>query len=133
MDLVTTVERLLPTPTLTDAKSGRRIGHTITGHAGTTLTDVAYADTFGQYAAAVARHELMVGRPAPDPLEDGRLSPAFVEWMMGLPAGHVTDAQTSRTAQLRALGNGVIPQQAAAALAHLDPTGLESATGQHGA
>ncbi|MFD4911973.1 hypothetical protein ACFWNR_01930 [Streptomyces virginiae] len=36
---------------------------------------------------------------------------------MGLPAGHVTDVPgLSRTAQLKALGNGVVPQQAAHAL-----------------
>ena len=35
---------------------------------------------------------------------------------MGLPAGHVTDVPISRNAQLKALGNGVVPQQAALAL-----------------
>lgn len=36
---------------------------------------------------------------------------------MGLPAGHVTAVpDLSRTAQLKALGNGVVPQQAEAAL-----------------
>ena len=45
-----------------------------------------------------------------------RLSPLFVEWMMGLPAGWVTDIDISRNDQLKALGNGVLPQQAAAAL-----------------
>ncbi|MEE4541220.1 hypothetical protein V2S66_04465 [Streptomyces sp. V4-01] len=36
---------------------------------------------------------------------------------MGLPAGHVTAVPgLSRTAQLKALGNGVVPQQAAYAL-----------------
>lgn len=36
---------------------------------------------------------------------------------MGLPAGHVTDVpDLPRTAQLKALGNGVVPQQAALAL-----------------
>ncbi|RAJ61680.1 DNA (cytosine-5)-methyltransferase 1 [Streptomyces sp. Amel2xB2] len=36
---------------------------------------------------------------------------------MGLPAGHVTGVPgLSRAAQLKALGNGVVPQQAAAAL-----------------
>ncbi|MEU3198477.1 hypothetical protein [Streptomyces sp. NPDC006996] len=44
----------------------------------------------------------------------------FVEWLMGLPTGHVTDVPgLSRTAQLKALGNGVVPQQAAAALRYL--------------
>lgn len=41
--------------------------------------------------------------------------PAFVEWMMGLPAGWVSDTDTSRTQQLRMLGNAVVPQQAALA------------------
>ncbi|WP_324610457.1 MULTISPECIES: hypothetical protein [unclassified Streptomyces] len=36
---------------------------------------------------------------------------------MGVPEHHVTGvAGLSRSAQLRALGNGVVPQQAAAAL-----------------
>ncbi|WP_280699354.1 hypothetical protein [Kitasatospora sp. GP82] len=36
---------------------------------------------------------------------------------MGLPAGHVTAVPgLSRTAQLKALGNGVLPAQGAAAL-----------------
>ncbi|MCM1975329.1 hypothetical protein [Streptomyces sp. G1] len=39
---------------------------------------------------------------------------------MGLPAGHVTDVPgLSRSAQLKALGNGVVPQQATAALRFL--------------
>jgi DNA (cytosine-5)-methyltransferase 1 len=43
--------------------------------------------------------------------------------MMGLPAGHVTDPAIgiSRTAQLRILGNGVVPLQAALALSVLLP------------
>jgi len=37
--------------------------------------------------------------------------------MMGLPEGWVTDVPgLTRAQQLRALGNGVVPQQAAAAL-----------------
>jgi DNA (cytosine-5)-methyltransferase 1 len=36
---------------------------------------------------------------------------------MGLPTGHVTDVPgLSRNQQLKALGNGVVPQQVAAAL-----------------
>ena len=34
---------------------------------------------------------------------------------MGLPAGHVTDVDISRNDQLKALGNGVVPQQSAEA------------------
>jgi DNA (cytosine-5)-methyltransferase 1 len=37
--------------------------------------------------------------------------------MMGLPAGHVTAVPgISRNDQLKALGNGVVPQQGAAAI-----------------
>ena len=78
---------------------------------------------WGAYAPAIARWERVLGRPAPAPTEPGRnggprLSPAFVEWMMGLPAGHVTDPAIglTRNQQLKALGNGVVPQQAALAL-----------------
>lgn len=78
---------------------------------------------WGDYGPAIARWERVIGRAAPRPTEPGRtgaprLSPAFVEWMMGLPAGWVTDPAIgiSRNEQLKALGNGVVPQQAALAL-----------------
>ncbi len=35
---------------------------------------------------------------------------------MGLPAGWVTDTGIPRSAQLKALGNGIVPQQMALAL-----------------
>ena len=38
---------------------------------------------------------------------------------MGLDDGWVTDAGLNRNEQLKALGNGVVPQQAAAAVRHL--------------
>ncbi|WP_307853342.1 DNA cytosine methyltransferase [Kitasatospora sp. RG8] len=81
---------------------------------------------WGPYAPAVRRWSAVLGRPAPGPTDAaGRLNPVFVEWMMGLPPGHVTDVpDLSRTAQLKALGNGVLPDQAAAALRLL----LERAT-----
>ena len=76
---------------------------------------------WGSYELAIRRWERVTGRPAPRPTEPGRtgerLSPRFVEWMMGLPEGWVTDVPgLSRNAQLKALGNGVVPQQAAMAL-----------------
>ena len=39
--------------------------------------------------------------------------------MMGLPQGWVTDIDISRATQLRALGNGVVPQQAAYAITEM--------------
>ncbi|WP_188491947.1 DNA cytosine methyltransferase [Williamsia phyllosphaerae] len=77
---------------------------------------------WGPYRAAIERWEAALGRPAPAPTEPGRngqrLSPLLVEWMMGLPAGWVTDPAIglTRNEQLKALGNGVVPQQALAAL-----------------
>lgn len=50
------------------------------------------------------------------------LSPYLVEWMMGLDAGHVTAVPgLSRNAQLKLLGNGVVPQQAEYAIRQLAP------------
>lgn len=80
---------------------------------------------FGRYEAAVRQHERAFGRLVPAPVAPGRngdprLSPVFTEWMMGLPEGWVTDVPgLSRNAQLKALGNGVVPAAAALALALL--------------
>lgn len=77
---------------------------------------------WGDYEPAIRRWELLLGRPSPSPTqltERGRhrLSPVFVEWMMGLDEGHVTSIDgISRANQLKMLGNGVVPQQAQAAL-----------------
>ena len=77
---------------------------------------------WGQYAPAIHRWEIRLGRLAPSPTEAGpkggrRLSARAVEFMMGLPSGWVTDVPgLSRNAQLKALGNGVVPQQAYEAL-----------------
>lgn len=73
---------------------------------------------WGRFLPAVRRWEAVTGRPAPRATDDrNRLSPPFVEWMMGLPAGHITDVpDLTRAQQLKALGNGVVPQQAEAAI-----------------
>ena len=71
---------------------------------------------WGDYAPAIRQWEQVLGRAAPDPLVDGRLNHWLVEWMMGLSPGHVCSIAESRTAALRCLGNGVVPQQGYAAL-----------------
>lgn len=104
---------LLPTPT-TEPATGN-------GHARNLGAEVK-PDRWGQYAAAIASHELLTGRPAPEPTELGpkgkpRLSARFCEWMMCLPDGWVTDVPgITRNEALKALGNGVVPPQAVAAL-----------------
>ena len=55
----------------------------------------------------------------PNALDQGRLSAKFVEYMMGLPTGWVTDCQLSNNNQLKLLGNGVVPQQAYKAIEQL--------------
>lgn len=81
---------------------------------------------WGKYAPAVRRWERTLGTPAPNPTEPNtkgnpRLTAPFVEWLMGLPAGWVTNPEIglTRVQQLKAIGNGVCPQQAATALTHL--------------
>ncbi|GAA4377346.1 hypothetical protein GCM10023088_37080 [Actinomadura verrucosospora] len=102
---------------------GRRPG---TGDAGRREPVVSGGTHWGCYAPAIARWEYLIGRTAPHPTEPtgrhgaDRLSPGFVEWLMGLPDGWVTDVPgLSRNQQLTLLGNGVVPAQGAAALADL--------------
>lgn len=80
------------------------------------------AGTYGSYQLAVARAEALT-RPAPEPLlaDDNlkygaRLNPAFSEWIMGFPAGWVTDLDVSNSEALKMFGNAVCPQQAELAL-----------------
>lgn len=78
---------------------------------------------WGKFEPAIRRWE-QATRPAPAPTKpdgkDGnhRLSAEFTEWMMGLPEGWVTaeDIGLKRNDQLKACGNGVVPQQAELAL-----------------
>jgi hypothetical protein len=77
---------------------------------------------WGKFEPAIRRWEETIGRPAPAPTKpdgkDGnhRLSSAFTEWMMGLPEGWITDVGLKRNEELKACGNGVVPQQAELAL-----------------
>lgn len=83
---------------------------------------------FGDYGPAIDRWAAVLGRPPPVPVSANsrgtpQLDAAFTEWLMGLPAGWVTQVPgLTRAEQLRALGNGVVPQQAAAAIRLLAET-----------
>ena len=122
-----TLADLIPTPSVADAAGGheRRGGERGGELLLKGLAKYGHLDRFGRYAQAIASHERLAGRPAPDPTEPGpsgkpRLSAWFVEFLMCLPDGWVTDVPgLSRSEQLALLGNGVVPPQAAAALRHL--------------
>jgi DNA (cytosine-5)-methyltransferase 1 len=129
MDLRTTVT-LLPTPAAQDGNGGRYSsdGHqtTLPGEARLLGGQAREMETsWGKYEPAIRRWEQLT-RPTPAPTEPNkngnpRLSAAFSEWLMGWPAGWVTDPDIgiSRNDQLKIVGNGVVPQQAAAALRYL--------------
>jgi DNA (cytosine-5)-methyltransferase 1 len=96
------------------AKHGNGNGH---GHGKSLAIELQRTSTgWGPYAPAVERWEGIVGRDAPKPSESALVR----EWMMGLPAGWVTDVPgITRNQALKALGNGVVPQQAAEALRYM--------------
>jgi DNA (cytosine-5)-methyltransferase 1 len=105
----------LPTQAARDWKSGAR-------NTSKTL-DAQWISTDGvDYRPTIRRWEAATGQLAPCPTEPGakgnrRLNPAFSEWMIGAPAGHITAVpDLSRKDQLRAIGNGVVWQQGAHAL-----------------
>ena len=115
--------KMLPTPQVDDSKN--------TDHnqdrrptLASEVWEAERATDWGKFAPAIERWEAAIDREAPAPTKpDGkddqhRLSAEFTEWMMGLPAGWVTDPELglSRNEQLKLCGNGVVPQQAALAL-----------------
>jgi DNA (cytosine-5)-methyltransferase 1 len=74
---------------------------------------------WGRYTGAIQQWETITGAASPNPLDDrGRINPELTEWMMGYPAGWVTDPAIglTRAQQLKACGNAVQPQTAALAL-----------------
>lgn len=129
--LPSAVMQLLPTPSVADATGGHeRRG----GKRGDELLlkGIATHQAWGPYADAISRWETIVG-PAPPPTKPGRkgrpkLNPEFASWMMGVPAGWITDVPgVTDNEALKMAGNGVVPQQAVAALrtclAHLEALG----------
>lgn len=121
-DLAQVLVSLLPSPRSTDARNGGPSqGITAAdGRERPALSSAVQPERWGRYAEAIARHEAVLGRPAPEPTELGpkggrRLTAAFSEWLMMLPAGHLTSVLERNPALARA-GNGVVPLQAATAL-----------------
>jgi hypothetical protein len=113
-------EVLLPTTTASDWKGAN---HSESGSASSRgMATVVEQTNWGKFQQAITRWEETLGRPAPLPTKpDGkegshRLSSAFTEWMMGVPAGWITDVGLTRNEELKACGNGVVPQQAELAL-----------------
>lgn len=139
-------QRLLPTPLVADARDARQSTAPNPRSPHDVLGDVVRKAQWGKYAAAIHRWESLT-RPAPAPTQPSskgtpQLAPRFSEWMMGLPLGHVTnpaiwDGMTDkrgkpatdaakRNAQLKAIGNGVVHQQAAEGLRTLLAWGQEA-------
>ncbi|MDO3336385.1 DNA cytosine methyltransferase [Mycobacteroides abscessus] len=119
---------LLPTPAASDGARGpdyARVGREGCGGDDliTTVFRAMESSQWGKYEPAIRRWEAIT-REAPSPTEPGakgnpRLAARFSEWMQGWPLGWVTAVPISRSAQLRIIGNGVVPQQAVAALCWL--------------
>jgi hypothetical protein len=78
--------------------------------------------SWGRFENAILQWESVTGFAAPRPTKFNekkggmRLSSQFAEWLMGLQPGWVTDCNLSWKDELKACGNGVVPQQAKLAL-----------------
>lgn len=114
---------LMPTPTTQDGKNNAGPSQFERNTKPLNVEAVIASNTdWGRFEPAIRRWEQTLGRPAPAPTKpdgkDGahRLSSKFTEWMMGLSEGWITDAGLKRNDELKACGNGVVPQQAELAL-----------------
>lgn len=114
-------QRLLPTPSVADVEGGHK-SRSGARRDELLLNGIAAHERWGEYAEAITGWERQT-RTAPLPTRPSartgrpQLAPEFSEWMMGLEAGWVTDIPgIGRPDALKALGNGVVPQQAAAAI-----------------
>ena len=79
------------------------------------------------------RHPSLPNMPmqeAPSALDQGKVRPEFIEYMMGLPKGWVTDLELSNAQKFKILGNGVVPQQAYNALEQLMSYSQKLSTGE---
>lgn len=133
--------KLLPTPEAKNSHAGQDFARA--GRPGSGGDDLVTAVIKGaesewrNYQNAISRWENIIGRAAPMPTEptstgNSRINPAFAEWMMGWPAGWVTDVPSSQDAlfgdpapavdrsdQLKICGNGVVTRQADNAIRQL--------------
>jgi hypothetical protein len=114
---------MLPTPNTMDdlpARDESKIDRSKGGFSN--VRETVMRPNFDRFEPVVKRWEQVTGMEAPAPTKpdgkDGahRLSSKFTEWMMGLPEGWVTGLGLSRKDELKACGNGVVPQQAELAL-----------------
>ena len=115
------IATLLPTP-MVGSSSPAAHGQ-ISGDRGDELLlkGIAAEQAWGPYEPAIRRWESIVG-PAPTPTKPGKkgrpkLNPEFACWLMGAEPGWVTDVPgVTDNEALRMAGNGVVQQQAVAAL-----------------
>ncbi|MER6844786.1 DNA cytosine methyltransferase [Streptomyces platensis] len=124
--------RLFPTPKASDGPNGgpnQRDGagnYYLPGIAVRLGEDWKAPELGHDYGPAVRLWEEILGRATPSPTAPDargnlRLSPAFVDWLMGYPAGWVTDVPgIPRPQQIKRGGNGVVTLQAVAAYRHLE-------------
>jgi hypothetical protein len=115
------VTRALHTPPAADARRPAAPSRDAGQPDGQQAQGYGASVNWGPYEPAVRRWEHALGCPAPAPTERVprqrlRLAAAFAEWLMGVPGWVTGVTGIPRTAQLRIVGNGVVPQQAAAAL-----------------
>jgi hypothetical protein len=118
--------QVLPTPTVSDSRGAAKSEVANGNPKGRLKVEVELMPgetiNWSKFEPAIRRWEEVLNRDAPSPTKpDGkegahRLSSAFTEWLMGLPEGWVTDVGLTRNEELKACGNGVVPQQAATAL-----------------
>lgn len=121
---------LLPTPRARDGAGGP--GHGVNKQNGVNyrnnrgepggIASAVQPEHWGRFTVAVDRWAGTHGAP-PTPTEAGprggvRMAAPFPEWMMGLAPGYVTGI-LPRNDALRAIGNGVMPQQGYHAIGEL--------------
>lgn len=121
-------------PWPSDAPSTRRSSGTLSGcfEAQNTGPSSDCTDSYagwGVYRVVMARWASRLAALAPDPIQGWsrngymRYNEDFAEWLMGLPNHYTKVPGVSRRERMKALGNGVVPQQALLA--------LELLTGEH--